>query len=385
MMPGSADACTLDRVPIGLSSMTSFELSPIEDILAEARNARPFILVDSDCGESEGKIVLPAQFTTPDVINFMAKHARGLICLALTRQRCAALDLKLMSNDSRSLRTAAYTVSIEARHGVTTGISVHDRARTILVAADASTTANDIVTPGHVFPLVACDDGVLVRAGHTEAAIDIVRLAGLSSSAVVCEIMDADGATASLSDLAVLARAHDLKIGSIADLVAFRRRSEKLVEKVAEVPFGSHFGCEYLLRVYRTPVDGCEHIALTRQEISAEKVTLVRIRQVDMMADLLGWPDAHRDYADKALERFSRFEGPAAAVFVQDPMRTSIADRVTGDQVRRDLRDYAIEAQILKDLGIGRLVLLTASDTEFAALERFGFQIVNRESRTDPG
>src|SRR4051794_21703926 len=214
-------------------------ISPIEDIIEDARNGRPYILVDAEDRENEGDVIIPAQMATPDQVNFMARFARGLICLAIPRERAQALRLPPMAAENRAQHATAFTVSIEAREGVTTGISAHDRARTIAVAIDPTKGPDDIVTPGHVFPLVAKDGGVLVRAGHTEAAVDISRMAGLSPAGVICEIMKDDGSMARLPDLAAFAQLHGLKIGTIADLIAYRRRTERQVERVLERPFDS--------------------------------------------------------------------------------------------------------------------------------------------------
>ncbi|HEU5480386.1 MAG TPA: 3,4-dihydroxy-2-butanone-4-phosphate synthase, partial [Candidatus Tumulicola sp.] len=217
-------------------------VSKIEEIIDEARNGRMFILVDDEDRENEGDLVIPAQMATPDAINFMAKHGRGLICLALTRQRVEQLDLKLMSQANASRLQTAFTVSIEARDGVTTGISASDRARTVSVAIDPSKGADDIVSPGHVFPLMARDGGVLVRTGHTEAAVDIARLAGLNPSGVICEIMNDDGTMARLPDLVKFAQLHGLKVGTIADLIAYRRKHDHFVHRAVDTNFESHNG-----------------------------------------------------------------------------------------------------------------------------------------------
>src|SRR4051794_21941078 len=214
-------------------------ISPIEDIIEDARQGRPYILVDAEDRENEGDVIIPAQMATPEQINFMAKHARGLICLAITPERARQLRLPPMSAENRAEYSTAFTVSIEAAQGVTTGISAHDRAHTVAVAIDPTKGPDDIVSPGHVFPLVARDGGVLVRAGHTEAAVDISRLAGLSPAGVICEIMKDDGSMARLPDLAAFAQLHGLKIGTIADLIAYRRRTERQVERVLERPFDS--------------------------------------------------------------------------------------------------------------------------------------------------
>ena len=239
-------------------------ISPIEEILDEARNGHMFILVDHEDRENEGDLVIPAQWATPDAINFMATHGRGLICLSMTSARIDQLGLPLMSTYNSSRHETAFTLSIEAREGVTTGISAADRARTIQVAIDAGKGASDIATPGHVFPLRARDGGVLVRAGHTEAAVDISRLAGLNPSGVICEIMNEDGSMARLEDLIGFARRHNLKIGTIRDLIEYRMRHDHLVERASESAFVSDYGGDWKAMTYRNAVDGSTHVALQK-------------------------------------------------------------------------------------------------------------------------
>jgi 3,4-dihydroxy 2-butanone 4-phosphate synthase/GTP cyclohydrolase II len=362
-------------------------ISSITEIIEEARNGRPFILVDADDRENEGDIIIPAQFATPERINEMAKHARGLICLSVTAERAGLLGLEQMSKDNRSGHGTAFTVSIEAREGVTTGISAFDRAHTISVAINSGDGARDLVTPGHVFPLVARDGGVLVRAGHTEAAVDIARLAGLIPAAVICEVMNADGSMARLPDLVAFGARHGLKIGTIADLIAFRRRSETLVERVASGPFESHYGDDFTIHVYRDRIDGGEHVALVRGDVRPDADTLVRVHQFDLTADLLGYCNAHPDYVPDALRQLAAHDGPAVAVFVQDPDPRSVSRRVGGG--RRDYadraseRDYGLGAQILRDVGVGQMTLLTSSNRKLAALEGFGLEVVSRRPIRD--
>ncbi len=270
------------------NNMPHTHLSPIDDIIEEAKSGRMFILVDDEDRENEGDLIIPAQFATPDAVNFMAKHGRGLICLALTRERVSQLGLNLMSKENNSRLQTAFTVSIEAREGVTTGISAADRAHTIQVAIDPHKTAQDIASPGHVFPLVAKDGGVLVRAGHTEAAVDIARLAGLNPSGVICEIMNDDGTMARLPDLVTFAKAHGLKIGAIADLISYRRRSEKLVRRVIESDFESDVGGKFHMIVYSSTTEYAEHIALVKGKIDAKSPVLVRMHSLNLLKDMLG-------------------------------------------------------------------------------------------------
>jgi len=362
--------------------MTAQELSPIEDIIEEAKQGRPYILVDANDRENEGDLVIPAQFVTPQIINFMAMHARGLICLAVTAERAQQLQLPPMTASNNARHGTAFTISIEAREGVTTGISAHDRAHTIAVATNPGCAATDIVSPGHVFPLVARDGGVLVRAGHTEAAVDVSRLAGLLPAGVICEIMNDDGSMSRLPELIPFAEKHKIKIGTIADLIAYRRRSERLIQLMAEAPFESYFGADFRIFVYQNTLDSGEHLALVRGTIRPDVETLVRVHQVDLPADLLGWTAARRDYVPQAIRTLAAYDGPAVGIFVQDPNVASLSDRVKGR--RRDYidqhgyRDYGIGAQILQDLGVRQMRLMTSSEAKLAALEGFGLQVTSR-------
>jgi 3,4-dihydroxy 2-butanone 4-phosphate synthase/GTP cyclohydrolase II len=359
------------------------QVSPIEEIIQEAVEGRPYILVDADDRENEGDVIIPAQFATPAQINFMAKHARGLICLAISRGRADELKLAPMARHNQSGYETAFTVSIEAREGVTTGISAQDRAHTIAVAIDPTKSARDLVSPGHVFPLTARDGGVLVRAGHTEAAVDISRIAGLTLAGVICEVMNEDGSMARLPELLTFAERHGMKVGTIADLISYRRRSENLVERVASAPFESHY-CDapLTIHVYRNLIDGGEHIAIVKGQVSPGGDTLVRVHQLDLTADLFGWAAAHRDYVPRTLQAVSNHSGAAVAVFVRDPSPTSISERVAGGRKTyhetHATRDYGIGAQILKDLGVGQMTLLTSSDAKLVALEGFGLTVVGR-------
>ncbi|WP_068077703.1 3,4-dihydroxy-2-butanone-4-phosphate synthase [Novosphingobium lentum] len=362
--------------------MSSQGISSIEDIIQDAINGLPYILVDADDRENEGDVIIPAQFATPRQINFMAKHARGLICLAMTKARAEQLKLPPMTVNNQSGHGTAFTVSIEARDGVTTGISAQDRAHTIAVAVDPTKTSAEIVSPGHVFPLIARDGGVLVRAGHTEAAVDISRLAGLTPAGVICEVMNDDGSMARLPELLVFAKEHGLKVGTIADLIAYRRRFEKLVQRVASAPFHSFYGGDLTIHVYRNLVDGGEHVALVKGDVRPDRDTLVRVHQVDMTTDMLGWSQAHPEYVPQALQAMAAHDGQAVAVFVRDPSPDSISKRILGGRKSyhdvNATRDYGIGAQILLDLGVREMTLLTSSKAKLAALEGFGLTVINR-------
>lgn len=359
---------------------TDSPISPIEDILEDARNGRPYILVDAEDRENEGDVIIPAQFATPDQINFMARHARGLICLAITSERARALRLPPMAAENRTSMGTAFTVSIEAREGVTTGISAADRARTVQVAVDPAKGADDIVSPGHVFPLVARDGGVLVRTGHTEAAVDISRMAGLHPAGVICEIMNDDGTMARLPDLVAFAQLHGLKIGTIADLIAYRRRTERYVERVMDTPFDSVHGGPFRLMLYRNTIEGAEHVALVHGKIEPGKPTLVRMHQVDFAADLLGHVEARQSYIPSALRAITAHDGPGVVVFLRDPTLQGLAERLAGVEkpiaADRSLRNYGVGAQILLDLGVRDMIVMSSSRPEPAAIEGYGLNIV---------
>ena len=345
-------------------------ISAIEEIIEEARNGRMFILVDHEDRENEGDLVIPAQMATPDAINFMAMHGRGLICLALTGARVDQLGLPLMSAKNSSRHETAFTLSIEAREGVTTGISAHDRARTVAVAIDAGKGAIDIATPGHVFPLRARDGGVLVRAGHTEAAVDLSRLAGLNPAGVICEIMNEDGTMARLPDLIAFAQRHGLKIGTISDLIAYRRRHDNLIDERAQRPVQSVYGGEWMMRVFADETHGAEHIVLTKGDLSAPGPVLVRMHALDPLHDVLGI--GHEGELPAAM-RLIAAEGRGVVVLIRD-LSPQIA-RV-GEVSPHTLREYGLGAQILSTLGLSQLTLLTnTSPLRVVGLEAYGLTI----------
>ena len=352
-------------------------LAPTADLIEEARAGRMFILVDDEDRENEGDLVIPAQFATPDAINFMARHARGLICLAMTRQRVEQLALPLMSQSNRTRHRTAFTVSIEARDGVTTGISAADRARTVGVAINPESTRESIVTPGHVFPLVAREGGTLVRAGHTEAAVDIARLAGLNPSGVICEIMNDDGTMARLPDLCAFAQHHNLKLGTIADLIAHRRRTEKLVRRVEQGTISHAVGGEWRLMVYATTFDYAEHVVLAKGDLSGPLPPLVRMHAVDIVNDITGGPSWSALYGSMGM---IAAEGRGAVVLIRDTRPTAVSDRVramsASPRPGSFLRDYGIGAQILTDLGVRDMVLLSNTRRTVVGLEGYGLNII---------
>src|SRR5690348_41781 len=309
-------ADTLGRLEKLIHRGTADVLVGPEEIINEARNGRMFILVDDEDRENEGDLVIPAQMATPDAINFMARHGRGLICLAMSKDRADQLGLEPMARVNGTSMETAFTVSIEAREGVTTGISAADRARTIAVAIDAGNGPDAIVSPGHVFPLVARPGGVLVRAGHTEAAVDVSRLAGLNPSGVICEIMREDGTMARLEDLMDFARAHGLKIGTIRDLIAYRLKKDHLVEKVSTAPFTACGGVPWQAHVFRDKSSGEEQLALVFGALDPTRPVLVRMHSLDLFADVLGETGQRSGVLQSAMRAIEQ-EGSGVVVALQ--------------------------------------------------------------------
>jgi 3,4-dihydroxy 2-butanone 4-phosphate synthase / GTP cyclohydrolase II len=365
-------------------------LSSPEEIIDEAKNGRMFILVDDEDRENEGDLVIPAQMATPEKVNFMARYGRGLICLAMTKSRVDQLGLDLMSRNNGTRHETAFTVSIEAREGVTTGISAADRARTIAVAIDASKGREEIVTPGHVFPLVARDGGVLVRAGHTEAAVDVSRLAGLNPSGVICEIMNEDGTMSRMDDLVAFAQLHNLKIGTIRDLIAYRRRYDHLVEKRAEMTFQSRWGGDWRAVTYHNKATGDETIALVKGRIDPEKPTLVRMHTASWFVDMFGEVSERSGLLSRSMELIAE-EGAGVIVVINRPMKDSVSRFIrlrgegkgAGAPEIEELRDYGVGAQILAELGVEEMVLLTNTHHALVGLEGYGLSIV--DERPIPG
>ncbi len=359
----------------------SAAISPIEDIIDDARNGRMFVLVDHEDRENEGDLVIPAQMATPDAINFMAKHGRGLICLTLPTDRIDALGLPLMATHNASRHETAFTISIEAREGVTTGISAADRARTVSVAIDAAKGAADIATPGHVFPLRARDGGVLVRAGHTEAAVDISRLAGLNPSGVICEIMKEDGEMARLPDLVSFAQLHSLKIGTISDLIAYRRRHDNLIKMRKTEQITSEFGGDWELRIYADETQGAEHIALIKGDISTDAPVLTRMHAMDPMLDVIGTGPVGRrnEFGDAMLAIAAA--GRGVLVLLRDTEMKLDPDAEGSPQT---LRQYGVGAQILSTLGLNAITLLTNSPKpKIIGLDAYGLEIVGTQKITE--
>ena len=383
-------------------------LSPIPEVIQDIRNGRMVVVVDDEDRENEGDLIIAAQMATPDSINFMAKYGRGLICLAMTGDRIDQLGLSLMSSDNRSQFETAFTTSIEAREGVTTGISAADRAQTVAVAIDPSKGRNDIVTPGHVFPLRAQDGGTLVRTGHTEAAVDLSRLAGLNPSGVICEIMNEDGSMARLPDLVEFANLHGLKIATIADLIAYRLKNDSIVERSITTRVNRENGGEFKLIVYRNRVSGAEHLALVKGEIRSNKPVLVRMHAVNILDDMIHDTTNQRDYELEGAIRTIGEEGTGVIVIIRepwaeklsnqvrarhrmpaDPLSASAEVSVSSEEGREiappALRDFGVGAQILSDLGIKEMILLTNRTRAIKGLEGFGLSVSDRRSIKKPG
>ncbi|WP_095590034.1 3,4-dihydroxy-2-butanone-4-phosphate synthase [Actibacterium ureilyticum] len=349
-------------------------ISSVEEIINDARNGRMFILIDHEDRENEGDLVIPAQMATPEAINFMATHGRGLICLSLPGERIDALGLPLMASYNSSRHETAFTVSIEAREGVTTGISAHDRARTVAVAIDRGKGAADIATPGHIFPLRARDGGVLVRAGHTEAAVDVSRLAGLNPSGVICEIMNEDGSMARLPDLVAFSQKHGLKIGTISDLIAYRRRHDNLVREQSVTAITSEFGGDWMMRIYTDETQGSEHIVLTKGDVTTPEPVLVRMHALNPMLDVIGTGGPGRADEFRDAMRLVEAEGRGVVVLLRDvEMKLQPEDGVSPTK----LRQYGLGAQILSSLGLHELILLTNSpQPKIVGLDGYGLSIV---------
>ncbi|MFL6580064.1 MAG: bifunctional 3,4-dihydroxy-2-butanone-4-phosphate synthase/GTP cyclohydrolase II [Burkholderiales bacterium] len=342
---------------------TMATISSTAEIIAELRAGKMVILVDEEDRENEGDLLMAAEFVTPEAINFMAKHGRGLICLTLTEERCRQLDLPLMVGDNRSRMGTNFTVSIEAASGVTTGISTADRARTVRAAVKKDAKPEDIVQPGHIFPLMAQKGGVLVRAGHTEAGCDLAQLAGLVPAAVICEVLKDDGEMARLPDLIAFATNHQIKIGTIAELIHYRSRTESLVERVAERPIQTIYG-PFKLVAYRDKSSRDTHIALVRGNVVAGQEILVRVHEPFSVADFLDAAShSHSWNLNDALRVIAAAPSGLMVLLHRTESGAELLERLSEDQhvqPKMDLRTYGIGAQILRDLGVTRMKVMGA-------------------------
>ncbi|MEL6563583.1 MAG: 3,4-dihydroxy-2-butanone-4-phosphate synthase [Pseudomonadota bacterium] len=355
-------------------------ISPIEEIIEEARLGRMFILVDHEDRENEGDLVIPADFATPEAVNFMATHGRGLICLTLPAERIEALGLPMMAMHNSSRHETAFTVSIEAREGVSTGISAGDRARTIATAINPQATGADIATPGHVFPLRARKGGVLVRAGHTEAGCDVARLAGHYPSSVICEIMKEDGEMARLPDLVDYAAAHGLKIGTIADLIAYRRRHDNLVVETDRRVITSQHGGDWDMRIFTDQTHGIEHVTLSKGDLGTNEAVLVRTHALNEVTDILGLGPKPVGELPRAMEAIAA-EGRGVVCLFREPRKALFSDEDDGPRV---VKNIGLGAQMLSNMGLTRLILLTNSPrTTYVGLSAYDLEIVG--TRPIPG
>lgn len=359
--PGSVEASLKDAI------------TPIEDIIDGARQGEMYILVDHEDRENEGDLIIPAEFATPEVVNFMATHGRGLICLPMTSERIDRLGLPMMAVNNSSRMETAFTVSIEAREGVTTGISAADRALTIATAINEQNTMASLATPGHVFPLRARSGGVLVRAGHTEASVDISRLAGLNPSAVICEIMNDDGTMARLPELIEFAREHGLKIGTISDLIAYRHKHDNLVRESRTQTVTSEHGGDWLMRVFTDEITGTEHVALIKGDITTPEPVLVRAHAVNELEDILGLGPGPSDELPRAMKLIAD-EGRGAVLLFREPHPR--LDFGEGDQGPKIVKRTGLGSQIMATLGLSELVLLTDSpSTRYLGIDAYGLSI----------
>ncbi|WP_047243337.1 bifunctional 3,4-dihydroxy-2-butanone-4-phosphate synthase/GTP cyclohydrolase II [Chromobacterium subtsugae] len=338
-------------------------ISPIQDIIADIKAGKMVVLMDAEDRENEGDLVMAAEFVTPEAINFMAKHGRGLICLTLSEERCKLLNLPMMATNNGTSFGTNFTVSVEAAEGVTTGISAADRAHTIQTAVARLAKASDLVQPGHVFPLKAQNGGVLIRAGHTEAGCDLAMLAGVEPAGVICEIMNDDGTMARLPELIEFAKQHGLKIGTIADLIQHRSRTESLVEKVGERPVETPFG-SFDLHVFRDITTSATHLALSKGKIRADKETLVRVHEPLSVIDVLAPLCSHHSWTvPNALETMEETGGGVMILLYRDETGQDLAERALGQEAARqkwDSKTFGIGAQMLKALGVGKMKLMSS-------------------------
>ena len=362
--------------PLSAAGGAESALASVEAAIEDIRAGRMVILVDDADRENEGDLCIAAEKVSPQAINFMATHGRGLICLSMTESQLEKLNLSLMVPEweNNSGFGTAFTVSIEAREGVTTGISASDRARTIAVAIDGTKGAADIATPGHVFPLRAKNGGVLVRAGHTEAAVDVARLAGLNPAGVICEIMNDDGTMARLPELIAFSQRHGLKIGTISELISYRRRNDNLVRVRRHDSITSEFGGDWDMRIYTDTTHGDEHIVLSKGDISTDAPVMVRMHALDPMFDIVGTGSRGRADEFRAAMEAVAEEGRGVVVLLRD---TAMKLEPHSEVSPRTLRQYGLGAQILSSLGLSKLILLTNSPTpRVVGLEAYGLEIV---------
>lgn len=359
----------------------SINFSTIEEIIEDARNGKMYVLVDDPNRENEGDLIIPAQMVTPEAINFMTKYGRGLVCLSLTKERIDELSLPLMNPSNQKNDLTAFTISIEAKDGITTGISAADRAHTISVAINGKRNSSDIISPGHIFPLMAWAGGVLERAGHTEAAVDISRLAGLNPSGVICEIMSDDGSMARLPELIKFAKYHKLKIGTVSDLIKYRLKNNNIVKLVSERPFESEMGNDFSLKVFQNELSHEKHYALVKN-IKSNEPAYVRMHKLDITKDIFEEKNIFNDEISKSF-KIIETKGSGAIVLINadmSPQIKKIFNRREDEKNKLELREYGVGAQILSAIGVKKIILLTNSKKKIIALEGFNLEILKQES-----
>ena len=357
------------------------KISSIEEIIDEARNGKMYILVDDPNRENEGDLIIPAQMATPDAINFMAKYGRGLICLSMTKKRIEELELPLMNPNNQQNDLTAFTISIEAKEGVTTGISAADRSHTISVATDQNKNKEDLLSPGHVFPLMAWDGGVLVRAGHTEAAVDISKIAGLNPSGVICEIMSEDGSMARLPEILDFAKNHNLKVGTVSDLIEYRLKYSKIIKQLSERSFDSDKGKNFTLKIFENTLSNEKHYALVKNITSSDNLYPVRMHKLNIEKDIFAEKNMFGDEINHSFDIIEK-NGSGAIVLINNDIAPNILKAFDQRQKKNnklELREYGVGAQILKDIGIEKIILLTNSNKKIIALNGFGIKIVKQQ------
>ena len=357
------------------------DLSSIEEIIEDAKKGKMYILVDDPSRENEGDLIIPAQMISSDAVNFMAKYGRGLICLALSKKRTDELELPLMNPSNQKNDLTAFTISIEAKDGITTGISAADRAHTVSVAIDSNKKKQDIVSPGHIFPVMAWAGGVLERAGHTEAAVDISTIAGLNPSGVICEIMSDDGSMARLPELIVFAKKHSLKIGTVSDLIKYRLKNDKIIEMIKERNFESEMGKDFKLKIFQNTLSGEKHYALVKNLKKNDEPKYVRMHKLDITKDIFEEKNLFGDEISKSFKIIEE-RGSGAIVLINSDMAPKIEKifnrRETKDN-KLELREYGVGAQILLELGLRKIILLSNSNKKIIALDGFNLEIVDQE------
>ena len=359
----------------------SNNFSKIEEIIDDARNGKMYILVDDPSRENEGDLIIPAQMVTPEAINFMTKYGRGLVCLSLTKDRINELELPLMNPSNQKNDLTAFTISIEAKEGITTGISAADRAHTISVAINVNRNKSDIVSPGHIFPLMAWAGGVLERAGHTEAAVDISILAGLNPSGVICEILSEDGTMARLPELIKFAKFHNLKIGTVSDLIKYRLKNHKIIKVITERSFESDMGTNFRLKIFQNRLSGETHYALIKNIIE-NKPAYVRMHKLNITKDIFEEKNIFNDEISKSFKIIEE-KGSGAIVLINSDMAPridKIFNRRDDKKNKLELREYGVGAQILSSIGIKKIILLTNSKKKIIALDGFNLEILSQEN-----